>query len=360
MNRRNPSRFSRVPGTLSAIFLTCVVISTTQAQQYYPPANGGSGTYAAPQTGTPPAYNPGAAYGQPTGPSTAPYSPAPTAAPGTGYPSGYTPAPAAAPPVTGGYPPGYAPPPGGVPAAQPAKQPQVTPAPYQLTEEQQREIDALLQRWEQFSLSVNSFRAEFHRFRYIIAFDDPNKFNKFLDRGELHYQSPDRGMFMVTDSKKEEKVEKWICDGKSIYEYKYRQNEIHQHELPEHMRGKGITQGPLPFLFGASAATLKNRYHLRRVSAQSAKLQRGQFMIEALPKTVDDAQEFQRAEMIITLAPDVRPVAIKLYKANAEQHSYLFISETMQVNKMQFIPSSWTPTAGERMNMKLIPIQNER
>ncbi len=340
------SRFSR-NHVLFAAFLCAaagflMAVPHAVSQQYYgtPPAGTGRGV---PNTG-------GATYAQPASGGT--YTPA--APGGTTYPN--TGAPAMNPPGTtpaGGYPQtptaGNPTTPGGAATADV----RVIKAPFELTPEQQRDVDAILTRWEQFSLAVNSFQADFVRFKYVIAFGGGGGMTTIQEKGELRYQSPDCGMFAVTDMAGKPE-EKWLCDGASIYEYKYTQKEIQQHILPEEMRGKGITRGPMPFLFGASAATLKQRYFIRRVTPPEKSQVPGQVWIEAFPRTVDDAQDFQRAEMIIALTPQVRPVAIKLHKANSEQHAYLFVEKTMKINPKTLVAPSWKPTREELRDMRVI------
>ena len=53
--------------------------------------------------------------------------------------------------------------------------------------------------------------------------------------------------------------EHWVCDGTSIYEYRTEQKQLVERPIPKEMQGKAIVDGPLPFLFGAEAAKLKQR-----------------------------------------------------------------------------------------------------
>lgn len=344
---RNPGgfmsfRFSHMSFSFAAFLLAggmILWVAPAMAQQYYgtPPA-GARQPAPAPQ----PPYQPAPA--GTTYPNTG--APVYTPQPATGAPV-YTPQPTTAPPV-GSPQPGTT-----APATTAPEQVQVRQAPFQLTADQQREVDLILAHWEKFSLAVNHFQTGFHRFRTVTAFDDDNKQETINEKGELRYQSPDCGMFAVTDMQGRP-IEKWLCDGASVYEYQYGQKKIQQHLLPENMRGKGITQGPLPFLFGASAQTLKNRYFIRRMAVPvNAKAVAGQVWIEVFPRTIDDAQDFRKAEMIISLTPEVRPFAIRLYKANNETHSYVFDQKNMKVNPRQLMQPSWKPTREEMRDMQL-------
>ena len=229
-------------------------------------------------------------------------------------------------------------------------------APFILSPEQQAQTDAVLQTWERFSTSIQTFETRFTRIMYIPSFENANQMESKSEIGELRYESPDHGMFAVS-TPDGSPTEKWLCNGKMIFEYKFSQKEIDQHNLPPEMQGRGITQGPLPFLFGASADELKRRYYIRQTQPPAGQARPGQVWIEAYPKTVEDAAEFERAEMIMSFQPVVRPLAIKLHKVNREQHVYIFDLKEMKVNKTQILPSFWTPTVADKVKMKVIPVE---
>ncbi|MDO4571344.1 MAG: hypothetical protein Q4D38_13240 [Planctomycetia bacterium] len=229
-------------------------------------------------------------------------------------------------------------------------------APWELTPQEQAQTDAVLSRWEQFSTGIKTFEADFTRILYVPSFERANQLDKRTEKGEVRYKAPDQGMFAVS-SVSGEPQEKWLCNGEFVFEYKFSQSQIDQHTLPPEMRGKAITQGPLPFLFGSTAEELKRRYFIRYTPAPQNLARSGQVWIEACPKTAEDAAEFQRAEMIISYAPEVRPLAIKLHKTNREQHVYVFDMESMKVNKTQILPSFFVPSVPEKMKMKVVPVE---
>ncbi|MBO5436078.1 MAG: hypothetical protein J6A23_00295, partial [Thermoguttaceae bacterium] len=137
------------------------------------------------------------------------------------------------------------------------------PVPFVLSAEEQAQTDAILNRWEKFSTAIETFETEFRRLKYTRALDSSQPVT-IEENGEIRYEAPDHGMFSVL-TKDGAPSEKWICDGEFVYEYKYAQKQIDKYTLPPEMRGKAITQGPLPFLFGASAEELKSRYYIRHV-----------------------------------------------------------------------------------------------
>ena len=176
-------------------------------------------------------------------------------------------------------------------AGQDGKAERPMPAPFTLTQEEQVQTDAVLKRWEQFSTSIKTFESPFSRIMYVVSFEHAGQLDKVVETGEIRYESPDRGMFAVNNDKGEPS-EKWLCDGKTVYEYKFKQKQIDQHVLPPEMQGKGITNGPLPFLFGASADELKRRYYIRHVTPPQNQQRPGEIWLEAFPKTSEDAADF--------------------------------------------------------------------
>lgn len=322
-------------GLLWLLFMACGISVSAQTGGYYPPP------------GNPGMQHP---YSAPVGASSggSPQTPGDNRQPGNGVSPGYavsgTPGGNQARPYTPGAPVVSAPSGQGVVPA-----PKV---PFQLTPTEQAQVDAVLLKWEEYSQNIRTFETKFRRYRYVQSMEDATSLKREDDLGELKYAAPDKGMFSISDLEGKENM-KWLCDGKSVYEYQYKLKQIDQIILPPEMQGRSITSGPLPFLFGSSAEQLKKRYYIR--ISHNVKLQPGQVMIEAYPKTASDSTEFIRADMIILTYPQIRPVAIKLYKPNQEQHVYHFTAETMQVNKRTFLPATWVPSLADKMSMKVIP-----
>jgi len=200
--------------------------------------------------------------------------------------------------------------------------------PFVLTPQQQQQVDLVLKRWEDASAQVKTFQCEFTRFEYDRVFGDGNK-PRFTDTGRLWYAAPDKGRFEVYG----ERAEKWICDGRAIHEYKYRENppKLIQHDLPPEMRGRAISDGPLPFLFGAKAESLKQRYFLRLIAPPEGV--EGQVWLEAHPATQRGLANFKMAEMIL-LSDGMRPYALQIYLPNGNRTAYRFTNLKLNANKL--------------------------
>jgi len=200
--------------------------------------------------------------------------------------------------------------PAGPPRAMQRPQPR---APFQLTAEQEAYLDKVLLAWEKQSARVKTFECEFTRWEYDPVFGDPNK-PKNTDQGKIKYAAPDKGSFEIAG----ERAEKWVCDGEWIHEFNHAKKQIVQHQLPPELRGQAIADGPLPFLFGAQAAKLKQRYFLRVIQPPAGRT--GEIWLEAFPKYAQDAANFSRAELILTVK-NMTPFGMDIYLPNGRNHS---------------------------------------
>src|SRR3990172_8025380 len=193
--------------------------------------------------------------------------------------------------------------------------PQAPPG-FQLNQLEQAYLDQVLDTWVRESAKVVTFKCPFERWEYNAAFGPGPDIPLSKDKGELSYQRPDKGSLQVKEiSKWEAKPiprgeqppaqvqgdwvtqpdaigEHWVCDGESVYEYRHDQKQLVVRSIPEGLRGKAIVDGPLPFLFGAEAAKLKQRYWMRIQPQDNA----AEIWLEAQPKFQADAANYRMVE----------------------------------------------------------------
>src|SRR5262249_3722344 len=158
----------------------------------------------------------------------------------------------------------------------------------------------LLKDWETASNNVQTFKCNFTRMEYDPALvgGNPNQ-PSAVSKGELKYATPDKGMFRVKEqtnyspdptkpgqftAQQVDPTEWLTCDGKAMYEVRDQpQKLVVETPLPPEMQGKAITDGPLPFVFGAKAAALKGRYYMRLTPPPSANAAT-EVWLEAFPR----------------------------------------------------------------------------
>lgn len=215
--------------------------------------------------------------------------------------------------------------------AQPGvQQPQAQTAPeppFVLTPQQQAEVDQVLDQWELRNKAVKKFESKFKRWTYDAVFGKPNV-PKFVDLGSVVYAAPDRGLYAVEVTEDngiqkaigDDRAEKWICDGKAVFEYNYKTRKVIEHKLPPEQQGKAIANGPLPFLFGSEARVLKQRYFIRLVTPPNVQ---DQYWLEAYPRFQSDAANFNHAQFIIN-KQGMAPFALKMIEPNKNSIVYQF------------------------------------
>ncbi|MBN2291173.1 MAG: TIGR03009 domain-containing protein [Pirellulales bacterium] len=192
------------------------------------------------------------------------------------------------------------------PAAAGANQPRPIQPPFVLTPEQQKYIDQLLAAWEAKNKMIDKFSSSVRRYKYDTVFGPKDGKPMQVDEGTIKYERPDKGLFQV----KGDRPEQWICDGKSVYQYEYKERTLKEYELPPDLQGKAIEDGPLPFIFTASAEKMKRRFWLRAVAPPPGV--KDQYWIEAFPRHQHDAASFKQV-LIILGGKDLLPVGIQMF-----------------------------------------------
>jgi TIGR03009 family protein len=183
--------------------------------------------------------------------------------------------------------------------------------------------------WEQESAKVKTFECKFTRFEYD-TFDPTGRRKadqpKVVDQGEIKYSAPDKAMFQIPG----DRGEYWVCDGRAIYEQDALKRQMIVHRLPPELQGKAIADGPVPFLFGAKAAKLVERYYMQIITPEEKKQE--QVWLEAWPRRMADAQNFKFAELILARDKNLTPVAVRIHHPNGN-HYVRYALESIAINK---------------------------
>lgn len=197
----------------------------------------------------------------------------------------------------------------------------------QLTPQEDAEVDQVLRQWESRSKGVKTLDAKFTRWEYDKVFGPANGQARFVDSGRIAYAAPDKGPFEVEG----ERAERWICSGRSIYEYNFATKRIVEHRLPSEVQGPAIANSEFPFLFGAKVQLLKQRYFLRVITPRE--LRGTQVWLEIHPRLQRDAGNFARAQLRLS-DKDMLPVAIQLELANGNRTSFALNATTVNENEV--------------------------
>lgn len=202
--------------------------------------------------------------------------------------------------------------------------------PFVLSAAEQAQLERVLQVWEQNSAKVKTFSCKLSKWHYDSVFnagkpDQP----VYQDQGELQYRAPDCGAFKIEGPR----AEHWICDGKSIFHYQYDEKKLIETPLPEELRGEGVRNGPIPFLFGAKADEIKRRYYVRMITPPDVK---DQIWLEAYPRYQQDAANFFRVELILS-SRDMQPQAIQVFQPNGSNRDTFIFSQIVVNDPLRFL-----------------------
>jgi TIGR03009 family protein len=230
-----------------------------------------------------------------------------------------------------------------VQAAAPPQAAAQAPAGFALNALQQAQLNAVLAAWQQESAKINTFKCDFERWEYNLVFGPSGDIPLNKNKGELSFGRPDKGSFRITqiNTWKEtppsagqpapaERVgswvpqpnaigEHWVCDGKSVFEYRHDQKQLVERRIPPQLQGQAIVDGPLPFLFGADANKLKARYWMRMEQQPN----QAQIWLVALPKFQAQAADF-RAVQVILDRQRLLPTHMQVHLPNGDRHMYTF------------------------------------
>lgn len=237
------------------------------------------------------------------------------------------------------------------PGAPAATQRRIVPG-FQLTAEDESVVQLVLQKWEEKNAGIKTFSCKFTLWEYNDDLPlNPQerqgpKESPTPQNGRLSYAAPDKGMYQVDPLPPKPGEEKglpsggqhWVCDGKSIYQVDHEKREIVESPLPEQLQGKAIADAPLPFVFGSTADKMHRRFWLR-VSTQQrnftqTQLQPGQLLLEAMPKTQQDAANFQLVQVIF-LEKDMTIYAINEFlphHTTKSEHRLTYVFDEPSIN----------------------------
>jgi TIGR03009 family protein len=238
------------------------------------------------------------------------------------------------------------------PIVQPPVAPQV-PEGFQLNQLQQTALNTVLDAWQQENAKIKTFQCSFERWEYDPVFGPQGNIPLYKNKGELSYIKPDKGSFQITETNKWQVQpalpgqppngavngdwqkqpdaigDHWVCDGTSVYQYRPDLKQLIEHPIPPQLQGQAIVDGPLPFLFGADAAKLKERYWMKLDQNQNQNPD--QIWIIALPKFQAQAADLTEVDVILD-AKQRLPLYMQVWMPNRSHHTYIFDTKNAAIN----------------------------
>lgn len=183
------------------------------------------------------------------------------------------------------------------------------------------ELQKILEEWERKSSQIRSLHGTHTRTVYNIVFEVEKR-----SEGKWYVETPDKGRIDLigTPPKKGEvskrigksgkpfrieadRAEKWICDGIEIKMVNDEDKSYEVADLPRHLRGTNIINGPLPFLFGMKAEEIKKRYLIELLETKNQDVH----TLRVEPRRQNDQDNYKEAFVRLEKVRFL-PMAVKL------------------------------------------------
>ena len=220
----------------------------------------------------------------------------------------------------------------------------------QLNADEIKWVDQVLQFWETRSDKVKLFECSFRRWDYDGGPIGPDgkRVSRTFAEGSIKYAQPDKGLYHVEKliatspgapgeapksvEQNPELGEHWVCNGLKIFSFEANKKQVTVTPLPPQMRGRAIADGPLPFMFGAKAQTIKARYWVRRLEPVAGDpTKQNKYWLEAVPRSREDAQNFKMVRIVLDGA-DYLPESLEIFAPhfnppqNDARQTYVFFN----------------------------------
>ncbi|HVK07396.1 MAG TPA: TIGR03009 domain-containing protein [Gemmataceae bacterium] len=214
----------------------------------------------------------------------------------------------------------------------------VLPAAPVLSERNQKVLDHFLAAWEKRMKGVASLDAKCAKTEVFV--DDRGQEERRVTTGEAQLMKPNYARLFLKDPEDPGNTKRasfMVSDGKYFWDYQYAFKVVKVQELEKDGFGDSTL---MSFLFGTSAAQLKQRYHLAVDEADPKRYNKNYVHIMVLPKTKADLQEFKKAELVLWKNTEddkyadlwMLPARVWFQKVNGEQAVWQFENMTTKKN----------------------------
>ncbi len=221
----------------------------------------------------------------------------------------------------------------------------IVPAPdiYTPTEDELKQLDDFLVRWEEFGKNVKRVSCEVHMREFDGVLQQNSKRPVAHTWGQFRFISPNklmyhiRGEFVYTDEKPEgewkEGQNEWmiVLNSKEFIQYDYKNKKVIVFPVASEEQDMDLTMdnGQFPLFFVAKADSLKDRFYMRIITP--ANKQKDEVWIEAFPRYARDAQQFRSITVILGMK-DLQPTYMRRLGVNGKSRTDLTF-KNVSVNK---------------------------
>jgi TIGR03009 family protein len=212
---------------------------------------------------------------------------------------------------------------------QPAPQPPADPA-----------LDAVLAKWENAMMAVNSFHIDLSRTNLDKAYGTVEKFE-----GAARFQKPNKALLYLASKTNANNFEKFVINGLTLYEWAPSVKKVRIHQLPPPKNGQMADNNFLSFIAGMKAADAKQRYAMKMMPPPAGDTYYS--YIEILPRDPTDRQDFSRARLVLTISTGL-PRQLWFQQPNGNEVTWDFndVKANIQLPAVDFerptaLPPGW-------------------
>ena len=188
--------------------------------------------------------------------------------------------------------------------------------------EAQRELDAILGRWEQTSGKIETLYAAFEQVdeQAIMGVKD-------YYRGSAYLSRPNRVVLQLEkksgegDQVQYSFVNRIIATGEEVVDFDGEARQVTIYPMPEDARERALEEGPLPFLFRMNVEAFKARYAATLMDSQP-----GTHRIAVYPRHPVDRDAFSVAVLILD-AKTLQPRSIHTLASNGKDKQNYYIKD---------------------------------
>jgi TIGR03009 family protein len=220
--------------------------------------------------------------------------------------------------------------------------------------QQQENLDTVLLGWEKAMTDLRSFAAVVERETLDKALQSKDQWKgyaMFMKAAKKDDGSKARLELYKISSP--EIFEKYICDGKELYEYAPTNKLVRVHKMPQN--GRGVQQESfLSFLFGMSAAQAQGRYDMEVVFPSPGKIDPHYHYVRVKPRTPQDKSDFKEAQLSLYRANHL-PARIWYLQPNGNEITWDF--SKLQID-VQIPESYFQPALPKDWRAERVPAKN--
>jgi TIGR03009 family protein len=214
-----------------------------------------------------------------------------------------------------------------------------------VTLDPRNKLDSLLLQWEGKMKEVKTLSAQ-----VVREAEDPTFRTKEIYEGTAKYMAPNFASLDLHRRDRPTLIEKFICTGTYLYEYKQQENQVRVHQLDPPKPGQVADDNFLSFLFGMKAEEAKGRYEISLFKEDGH-----YYYLKILPTRPTDKADFKVAYLVLIKTSFLpRMLVFDDPSGKRVQWDIPMINNGAQLDRREFtqptVPRGWKMVPAPKVN----------